>query len=79
MNTTSSWLVTIDLDQPIDIVIDQIKATGFRIANVMKEVGCVTGKSDAKTVSALEKIPGVISVSADVEIQLPPLSSDTTW
>jgi len=59
----------------IGIVADALRDRGMDVADVLAELGIITGSVPQVRQSALMEVDGVISVDADQTIQLPPPDS----
>ncbi len=69
--------VTVDDEHlsTIGIVAEALRERGMDIADVLGELGIITGSVPQVRQSALIEVSGVISVDADQPIQLPPPDS----
>ncbi len=59
----------------ISRVADALKERGMDVAEVLTELGVITGAVPQLRQSALMEVDGVISVDADQPVQLPPPDS----
>lgn len=73
------WLVTVDLDKSIQEIRGQLESEGFVVDNLLADVGCITGQANQETVNRSRQIAGILDISPDVPIQLPPPDEQETW
>ncbi len=57
-------------------VADQLTQRGMQVDRVLAMAGCITGSIESGAESRLRAIPGVASVDANQEFQLPDPSSE---
>lgn len=71
-------IVTLDDQHVRDIrqVADKCRAAGMLVQDSLEFLGQITGEIDPEKESALSQIPGVLSVDASEEYQLPPPDSE---
>ena len=68
-------VITVSGDRPIHDVVDDLRAAGFHVDQVLEAIGSVTGSADPKIVPRLRKIKGVADVSPDHSIDIGPPGS----
>ncbi|MGO1689974.1 MAG: hypothetical protein ACTHYL_06800 [Halomonas sp.] len=73
------WIITISSDQPINEMATRLSEEGLTIKDILEEIGCITGSADNVTVERLKKIQGVVDVAPDIQIDMGPPGSDSTW
>lgn len=56
-------------------VVDELRAAGLRVGEVLDSVGVVTGTVDGAAVSALSTVPGVLEVERSRVYRVPPPDS----
>jgi threonine dehydrogenase-like Zn-dependent dehydrogenase len=67
-----AFVVTVSGKHRIDDVTRNLKATGFKVDQVLDAIGVVTGSALSTSVAKLRKIPGVTDVSSDRAIDIGP-------
>jgi hypothetical protein len=60
----------------IDRVAQDLRAAGVAVDQVLSGLGIITGSVDASRKAAAQGVPGVASVEADSDFQVPPPDSD---
>ncbi|MDN6323663.1 MAG: hypothetical protein L0J73_13570 [Halomonas sp.] len=73
------WIITISSDQPINEMATRLSEEGLTIKDILEEIGCITGSADNVTVERLKKIQGVVDIAPDIQIDMGPPGSDSTW
>ena len=68
-------MVTVSDDHDLSTVVEALRGAGLAVADVLAEIGVVTGTADGATMVALAAVPGVVEVEPQQEIQLPPPDS----
>jgi hypothetical protein len=61
-------IVTLSGSHSLGEVTTSLAARGFKVSNVLKEIGVVTGTASAGAMDALRMVPGVADVSKDHEV-----------
>jgi hypothetical protein len=69
---TKDLVVTVSADRGIHEVARDLKATGFKVNQVLDAIGVVTGSAHSKSVAKLRKVRGVMDVSADHPVDIGP-------
>lgn len=64
-----NWIITVELSK-FNVVVEEIKNTGFKVVDTLETVGCVTGEADKFIIQEIEKISGVIAVEADAQYHI---------
>ena len=72
MPTIPRWIVTTDGVRPIAQVAAELRRLGFRIDNVLTEIGSITAKAPAAAARAARRVDGVLDVTPDAPIDLDP-------
>jgi len=78
MSKKKAVVVTLDDQHVRDIqqVADKCRAAGMVVRDSLEFLGQITGEIDPEKESALGRIPGVLSVDASQDYQLPPPDSE---
>jgi hypothetical protein len=63
-------IVTVTGD--IDAVVEQLRAAGMNVGQVLGEIGIVTGSVDSERRTALAAVAGVVAVEPAQRVQLEP-------
>ncbi len=71
-NPKQAMIVTLSGDHPIGQVVQDLKAAGFEVEQVLDVIGSVTGNCDRKIAGKLRAIAGVADVSIDHPIDIGP-------
>lgn len=79
MATTKKWVVTLSNEKSVDDMSRELAKTGFTIDQVLDQIGCITGSGSDEVAQTIRKIPGVVDVSPETTIQLPPSDESVTW
>lgn len=72
-----SCIVTIGEERPFAEVAAELAQAGLTIEQSLDMIGCVTGTTTPAAVPRLRAIRGVLDVSEDQPIQLPPQDGTT--
>jgi hypothetical protein len=73
------WIVTTSGDRPLKAVAKDLKKKGFKIDQVLDEVGSITGTGEDDVAEKVREVPGVTDVSSNVPIDIGPPDADETW
>ncbi len=79
MPDSKRWIVTTSPDRPMTEIAADLGAAGFAVADVLEEVGSITGAAAQDTVEKLRSIRGVVDVAPDVPVDIGPPDSPGTW
>lgn len=79
MAKENAWIVTVSSDKSIDKVAKDLSKAGFKISEVLKEVGSITGSADPSVAKKIKGITGVVDVAPDQSFDIGPPDSNTTW
>jgi hypothetical protein len=79
MADTNKWVVSTSGDRPLDEVEKELRKSGFAVAEVLGEIGCITGEASADVAASLRKIPGVSDVAPHGAIDIGPPDAKDTW
>ncbi len=73
------WVVTTSGDRPLEEVAKELRKSGFKVGEVLHEVGLITGEGGDDVAEKLRKIKGVTDVSANAGADVGPPDSTDTW
>ena len=79
MSKREKWIVTTDPARPIREISRDLAARGFKVDQVLDEIGSITGTAAAGKGHALKDIEGVVDVAPDSGIDIGPPGSNPTW
>jgi hypothetical protein len=79
MPESKGWIVTTDGDRPIREVVKDLTAAGFKVSQVLSEIGSITGSGSAATAAKLRRIRGVADVAPDAPLDIGPPDEPETW
>jgi len=79
MAATDKWVVSTSGDRPLREVEDALRKGGFAVAEVLGEIGCITGEASADVADRLRGIPGVADVAPQGDIDIGPPDATDTW
>lgn len=74
-----TWVVTTSGDRPLKEVASDLKKGGFKVGEILNEIGCITGEGGDDIAEKARKVKGVADVSANVPIDIGPPNSSDTW
>jgi hypothetical protein len=78
-NDRKNWVVTTSGDRPLDAVAKDLRKSGFKIEEVLSEIGCITGEGGDEVAEKARKVKGVADVSVNVPIDIGPPNAPDTW
>jgi hypothetical protein len=73
------WVVTTSGDRPLADVAKELTKSGFKVGQVLHEIGLITGEGGEDIAAKLRKVKGVTDVSANVGADVGPPDSSDTW
>ena len=65
------FIVTVDPDADPESVAVNLTTQGFKVDNIMREIGVISASTDADDLSSVRKVQGVSAVEEDRDFQLP--------
>jgi hypothetical protein len=74
-----SLIVTVSKDRNIKAIARDLKAAGLEVEGVLDAIGIVTGRADAKSITRLRKVRGVVDVSPDYKVEIGPPGAPISW
>ncbi len=80
MNKPKDWIITTSGDIPLEKVRKSVIDAGFRIDEVLEEIGCITGFADDAVANTVKRLPGIVDVSQELpSINIGPPNAIDTW
>jgi hypothetical protein len=80
MAAKKKWVITISGERSISAVKKDITAQGFDVAEVLKEIGSITGTATDSAAKKIRSIPGIADLSEDPgEFSIGNPESPVTW
>ena len=74
------WLITLSGERPINALKNEIAALGFKVEQVLTEIGCITGSCSEAIAKKIRKLNGIADVSQDAgEFSIGPPDAPVTW
>ena len=73
------WVVTTSGDRPLEEVAKELKKHGFKVSQLLSEIGLITGEAGDEVVAKARKVKGVSDVSANVGADVGPPDGKDTW
>lgn len=78
MSSDPEWIVTLAPGAAPATVARALRQAGFRVEQVLGEVGCITGRASAAVADAARRVPGVGDVAASGPVDIGPPGVDPT-
>jgi hypothetical protein len=79
MAESKAWIVTTSPDRPIKEIARDLKEAGFKVGQVLEEIGSITGAAPEDAAKKARSIAGVVDVMPDAPIDIGPPGSPDTW
>jgi hypothetical protein len=79
MADKKEWIVTTSGDRPLTEVAKELKENGFKVVDVLDEVGSITGTGGDDVAEKARAVEGVTDVSANAPIDIGPPDAEETW
>ena len=73
------WIVTTSGDRSLKDVQKNLVESGFTVDQVLGEIGAITGAAGDEIAEKLRKIPGIVDVSPEEQIDIGPPDAPVTW
>lgn len=73
------WIVTLSRSRPLSEVQRDLEAAGFKVGDVLEEIGIVTGSCADKEAGRLKTIDGVAAVEPETKVDIGPPGQTDTW
>jgi hypothetical protein len=74
-----SWTVTTSGDRPLGDVAKDLRKSGFKVDELMTEIGIITGEAPDGAAAKARKVKGVTDVSSTPTADVGPPDSSDTW
>lgn len=72
MTKRKKWIVTTSGKKSLSDVKKKLTESGFKVDQVMDEIGIITGTSSDDDVEKLRKVAGVADISPDEQVDIGP-------
>lgn len=79
MPNEKRWVITTAGDQSLSDIEKNLADSGFKVDQVLTEIGLITGEADDDVVEKVRQVGGVVDVSPDVPVDIGPPDSSDTW
>ncbi len=80
MSKPKDWIITTSENFPLEEVRKRVTDAGFRIDEVLEEIGCITGYADDAVANTIRRLPGIVDVSQELpSINIGPPDAIDTW
>ena len=76
---TKRWVVTTSGDQSLNDIHKNLVENGFKVDQVLTEVGLITGVAEDDVVEKVRQVGGVVDVSPEPSVDIGPPGSSDTW
>lgn len=73
------WVVTTSGERPLADVAKDLRKKGFKVDEVLGEIGAITGEAADEVAEKVRSVEGVADVSVNVPIDIGPPDSTDTW
>ena len=73
------WTVTTSNERPIAEVTQALSKAGFKIDQVLDEIGVVSGRGTPAAIAKLRRLRGIADISPVVSVDVGPPDSPHTW
>lgn len=77
--SSSNWVVTTSGEKPLREVAKALERKGFEVAQVLEEVGCITGSASNEVAQEVRAVAGVADVAPEQPIDIGPPDAPVTW
>jgi hypothetical protein len=71
-DTRQTFIVTLSGARPVQEVVNDLKAGGLEVDQVMDAIGTVTGSAKSQTLERLRQVNGVTDISPDHPVDIGP-------
>jgi len=79
MANEKRWVVTTSGNQSLSDIHKTLVDSGFKVDQVLTEIGLITGVAEDEVVNKVRQVAGVVDVSPEQSVNLDPPDSPTTW
>ena len=76
---TKRWVVTTSGDQSLNDIHKNLVENGFKVDQVLSEMGLITGVAEDDVVEKVRQVGGVVDVSPEPSVDIGPPGSSDTW
>jgi hypothetical protein len=73
------WVITTSGDRPLSDIAKELEGAGLKGAEVLKEIGTITGSAEETALRKIRKVRGVEDVSPDAGVDIGPPGEEETW
>lgn len=73
------WVVTTSGDQSLDDIQKNLVDNGFKVDEVLTEIGLITGVAEDDVAEKMRQVGGVVDVSPEPAVDIGPPGSSDTW
>lgn len=79
MTNEKRWVVTTSGDQSLSDIQKNLVDSGFKVDEVLTEIGVITGVAEDDVVDKVRQVGGVVDVSPEPSVDIGPPGSSDTW
>jgi hypothetical protein len=79
MAKTKRWVITTSGDRSLNEVRKNVVDSGFKVDQVLSEIGLITGHAGDDVAKKVRNISGVADVSPEEPINIGPPDAPVTW
>ena len=79
MPNEKRWVITTSGDQSLSDIQKNLADSGFKVDQVLTEIGLITGEAEDEVAEKVRQVGGVVDVSPDVPVDIGPPDSTDTW
>ena len=79
MANEKRWVVTTSGNQSLTDIQKTLVDSGFKVDQVLTEIGLITGVAEDEVVNKVRQVAGVVDVSPELPVNIDPPDSPTTW
>lgn len=72
------WVVTTSGNQSLSDIHKKLVDGGFKVDQVLTEIGVITGAAEDGVAEKVRQVTGVVDVSEELTVTLPPPDSEVT-
>ena len=73
------WIITVKEGTNIQELTKKITLEGFKVDQVMDQIGCITGSADLKIIQKIRPFDEIVDISQNSSISLGDSDSSITW